>query len=128
MKRLELEPSRYGIAAMSARDVLAGNLRALMDASSRYRTTTALQDATESAGLKVGKSTIDRALKSETTLNLDYIEVIANVFGLDPWQMLTPGLVPKNPPVLRSVGETEDQLYKKMSELAKQIANLEEKT
>lgn len=123
MERLEFGPSEYGIAAMSAREVLATNLRSLMDSNPRYGTTVALEKATEELGCKVGKSTIDRALKHQTTLNLDYIEVIARVFGLDPWQLLTPGLRPKNPPVLRSTGEVEDKLYKKMGELAKEIAS-----
>ena len=50
-------------------------------------------------------------MKCQTTLNLDYIDAIARVFGLDAWQLLTPNLMPKNPPVLRSVGEVEDSYY-----------------
>lgn len=119
-------PSTYGVAAMSARDTLSENLRALMASHHTYNSTLALERATESHGLKVGKSTIDRALKGQTTLNLDYVEVIAKVYSLDPWQILTPGLVPKNPPVLRSVGEVEDKLYKKIGDLAKEIATLRE--
>lgn len=124
MKRLEFEPSNYGIASMSARDVLGSNIKALMDASNEYRSTVALERATHHKGCKVGKSTIDRALKGETPLNLDYIEAIAKVFGLDPWQLLAPGMQPKNPPVLRSVGEVEDQMYKKLKMLAKEIGDL----
>ena len=120
-----LMPSSYGIATMSARETLAENLRSLMAAHHSYKTTPAIEKATEEAGLKVGKSTIDRALKCQTTLNLDYIDAIARVFGLDAWQLLTPNLMPKNPPVLRSVGEVEDKLYKRMSELAKEIATLD---
>lgn len=118
----------FGIAAMPARETLAENLRALMDSHHTYRTTVALEKATESVGIKVGKSTIDRALKCQTTLNLDYIEAIAQVYGLDPWQLMTPGLRPKSPPVLRSVGEAEDQLYKKLDEVAKEIVKLGNKT
>lgn len=120
-----LMPSSYGIATMSARETLAENLRHLMEAHHTYRTTLAIEKATEGMGLKVGKSTIDRALKCQTTLNLDYIDVIARVFGLDAWQLLTPGLIPRNPPVLRSIGDVEDKLYKRIGELAKEIATLE---
>ena len=120
-----LTPSVYGIAHMSARETLAENLRNLMAAHHSYKTTPAIEKATEGFGLKVGKSTIDRALKCQTTLNLDYIDVIARVFGLDAWQLLTPSLAPKNPPVLRSVGEVEDRLYKRIGELAKEIATLQ---
>jgi hypothetical protein len=118
-------PSAHGIAAMSARETLAENLRNLMDAHHTYRTTTAIEKATEGRGVKVGKSTIDRALKCQTTLNLDYIDAIASIYGLDAWQLLAPGLAPKNPPVLRSVGEVEDKLYKRIGELAKEIATLQ---
>ena len=110
---------------MSARETLAENLRNLMGAHHTLKTTTAVERATEAYGLKVGKSTIDRALKCQTTLNLDYIDVIARVYGLDAWQLLTPGLAPKNPPVLRSVGVVEDQLYKRIGEIAKEIATLQ---
>ena len=119
-----LMPSSYGIAAMSARETLAENLRSLMGTHHTYRTTMAIERATEAMGLKVGKSTIDRALKCQTTLNLDYIDVIARIYGLDAWQLLTPGLAPKNPPVLRSIGDVEDKLYKRIGELAKEIASL----
>lgn len=111
----------YGIAAMSARETLAENLKALM-AAHRINTLPALERATDANGHKVGKSTVGRALNCETPLNLDYIEAIAEVYGLDPWQLLVPGLLPKNPPVLRSVGEAEDKLYRKIGELAEQIA------
>lgn len=121
-----LMPSSYGIATMSARETLAENLRHLMEAHHTHRTTLAIEKATEGMGLKVGKSTIDRALKCQTTLNLDYIDVIARVFGLDAWQLLTPGLIPRNPPVLRSIGDVEDKLYKRIGELAKEIATLQE--
>lgn len=125
MQRLPYEPSEYGIASMSAREVLGANIKALMEASTQCRSTTALEKATLHKGCKVGKSTIDRALKGETTLNLDYIEAIAKVFQLDPWQLLTPGLRPNNPPVLRSVGEAEEQMYSKIKGLAKEIAKLD---
>jgi hypothetical protein len=126
MKRSPFEPSGYGIASMSARDVLGANLKALMEASTEYKSTLALEKATLHKGCKVGKSTIDRAIRGETTLNLDYIEVIAKVFGLDPWQLLTPGLQPNNAPVIRSIGEAEDQMYLKLKGLAKEIASLSE--
>jgi len=110
---------------MSARNVLGENIKALMDASRDCRSTVALEKATALKGSKVGKSTIDRAIKGETNLTIDNIEVIAKVFGLDPWQLMTPGLRPSSPPVLRSIGETEDALYKRIGELAKEIAELQ---
>lgn len=111
---------------MGARDVLAANLRALLDSHATVNTVLALEQATERIGVKVGKSTIQRALTRETPLNLDYIEAIAKVFELDTWQLLVQNLAPKNPPVLRSIGEAEDQVYKKMRSAAQEIVKLTE--
>lgn len=122
-----LRPSSYGVAAMTARETLAENLRALMEAHHTHKSTLAIERATDGIGSKVGKSTIDRALKGETNLTLDHMEAIASVYGLDVWQLMAPGLRPKSPPVLRSIGETEDQLYKRIGELAKEIAGLQER-
>lgn len=120
-------PSIYGVAAMTARETLSENLQALMDTHHTLKSTLAIERATEAAGCKVGKSTIDRALRGETNLTIDYLEAIAGVYGLDTWQLMTPGLRPKSPPVLRSIGETEDKLYKRIGELAKEIADLQDK-
>lgn len=120
-------PSDHGIAAMNARDTLTENLRALMSSHHTYKSTLAIERATEKAGLKVGKSTIDRVLRGETNLTIDYIEAIAGLYGLDAWQLMTPGLRPKSPPVLRTIGETEDNLYKRIGELAKEIAELQQR-
>ena len=108
----------------SVRTVLATNLRALMEHSKTVKTLLALEKATEQHGQKVGKSTIDRAARGETPLNLDAIEVIAAVYGIAAWQLLVPNLTPGNPPVLKTIGDTEERLYKKLGELAKEIAEL----
>lgn len=121
-----LRPAGYGVAAMTARDTLAENLRALMSAHHTHTSTLAIERATDNLGSKVGKSTIDRALKGETNLTIDHLEAIADIYGLDVWQLMAPGLSPKNPPALRSVGEVEDQLYKRMRDLAKEINNLKD--
>lgn len=112
---------------MTARETLAENLRALMEAHRTHKSTLAIERATESIGSKVGKSTIDRALRGETNLTLDHMEAIASIYGLDVWQLMAPGLRPKSPPVLRSIGEAEDRLYKRIGELAKEIVGLQDK-
>lgn len=108
----------------SARTILAANLRKLMDNSSTVNTLIALERATELQGCKVGKSTIDRAAKGETPLNLDALEAIAAVYGLSAWQLLVPGVVQNNPPTLKTIGETEEKLYQRLGQLAKEIAEL----
>ena len=120
-------PSQYGVAAMTARETLSDNLRALMGEHHTYKSTLAIQRATEANGSKVGKSTIDRALKGETNLTIDHLQAIALIYGLDVWQIMSPGLRPKSPPVLKSIGETEDKLYQRIGELAKEIADLQQR-
>lgn len=120
-------PSDYGIAAMNARETLAENLKALMQEHHTLKSTLAIERATDANGKKVGKSTIDRAIKGETNLTIDHLEAIAAIYGLDVWQLMAPGLRPKSPPVLRSIGETEDKLYKRIGELAKEIADLQQR-
>lgn len=109
---------------MPIREVIAANLAALMAASRETKTIVAVQEATARHGNQVGKSTIDRVLKGTTALNIDNLETIAKVFGLDPWQLLVPAMQPKNPPVLKSVGEAEDKLYRRIEALASEIVEL----
>lgn len=112
---------------MTARETLSDNLRALMGEHHTYKSTLAIERATEANGSKVGKSTIDRALKGETNLTIDHLDAIAFIYGLDVWQLMSPGLRPKSPPVLKSIGETEDKLYRRIGELAKEIADLQQR-
>lgn len=120
-------PAEFGIAAMTARDTLAENLRTLMAAHHTHKTTTAIERATDGIGSKVGKSTIDRAMKGETNLTIDHLEAIASIYGLDAWQLMTPGLRPKSPPVLKSIGEAEDKLYRRIDELLEELAELRQR-
>lgn len=121
-----LELPDYGISLMPARTVLAANLKALMASSADCRSTPALERATAMKGNKVGKSTIDRALKGEANLTIDNLEVIAKVFGVDPWQLMVPNMQPKNPPVLRSIGAAEEEVYAKLRKLATEVVKLPE--
>lgn len=117
-------PNRYGISDMGVRDTFAENLRTLISMEGPLSSTLAIERATEAIGCKVGKSTIDRATRSETPINIDYVEAIAAVFGFDAWQMLVPGLQPKNPPILKSVGATEDEIYRKIRGMADKLEEL----
>ncbi len=113
-----------------AREVLADNLKALMKANPQYGKLLSLEQATATrgGGKKIGKTTLANILGKTTPVNLDYVEILAKVFGLAPWQMLVPDLRPDNPQILRSTGPEEDALYSKLGELralAKQIDALE---
>lgn len=118
------------MASPPAREVLADNLDALMKANPQYGKLLLLEQATATrgGGKRIGKTTLANILRKTTPVNLDYVEILAKVFGLAPWQMLVPGLRPDNPQILRSTGPEEDALYSKLGELralAKQIDALE---
>lgn len=120
----------YTMASPPARDVLADNLEALMKANPQYGKLLSLEQATATrgGGKRIGKTTLANILKRTTPINLDYVEILAKVFGLAPWQLLIPGLRPENPQILRSTGPEEDALYTKLGELrelAKQIDAIE---
>lgn len=125
-----VEEEPYTMNSPPARDVLAENLSALMAAHPQFSTLIALEGATATrgGGKKIGKTTLGQILNRKTPVNLDYIEILSKVFGVASWQMLVPGLQPKNPQILRSVGPDEDALYAKLGklkELAQEIGELE---
>lgn len=76
---------------MGARQHLAANLKRLMDApDSRYPTAKSVEDATARLDKKIGRSTVQRIREAATPVNLDYVEALGLVFGLEPWQLLAP--------------------------------------
>jgi len=70
----------------------------------------------------VGLGTIARIKQKQTSVGLDVIERIAEHFHIAPWQLLVPGMDPKNPPTLQPVNEKERQLYEKIMNAAREIA------
>ena len=120
----------YTMASPPARDVLADNLCALMKANPQYGKLLLLEQATATrgGGKRIGKTTLANILNRSTPVNLDYVEILAKVFGLAPWQMLVPGLRPNNPQILKSTGPEEEALWGRLGELreiVKQIDALE---
>ena len=122
-----MEEELYSMTSPPARDVLAENLKALMQANPQYGKLLALEQATATrgGGKKIGKTTLANILAKTTPINLDYVEILAKVFGLAPWQMLVPGLRPENPQILRSTGAEEDALYKKLEELRAMVKEID---
>lgn len=73
--------------------VLAANLKTLMARVGAPSSAPAVEEATKvKGGLKVGRSTVQRILKAETPVNLDYVESLAKVFGVQPWELLHPSM------------------------------------
>ena len=95
--------------------VLSTNLKMLMEASLDMRSQAAL-------GKKCGidQRTVGRILNEEHSPQLKQIEAIASAFGLSPWQILIPGLDPKNPPVCE-LTRVEKELYDKLRKLVTKL-------
>ena len=69
------------------------------------------------------QSTASRLKHQKVAPGLDKIDLIARRFGLAAWQLLVPGMDPKNPPALQPVNERERRLYERIMLAAKQIAS-----
>ena len=49
---------------------------------------------------KIGPATCTRIKQQQTSVGVEIVDKIAEVFGLDTWQLLVPNLDPANPPLL----------------------------
>ena len=70
---------------------------------------------------KTGPGTATRIKDMQTSVGLDVVDRMAEVFDLEMWQMLTPGLDPKNPPAAQPISQAERQLYERLIASIKQI-------
>lgn len=95
--------------------VLSDNIKKLMEASADLNTQAAL-------GRRCGidQRTVVRIINLEHSPTLEKIEAIATAYGLLPWQILVPGLDPKNPPVCE-LTQVEKGLYDKLRRLVTQL-------
>jgi DNA-binding Xre family transcriptional regulator len=89
--------------------VVAENLRRLM-AHHQHKTPTA---AARYVG--ISQQQMDRLLTGQK-LRVDTLERVARGYGLEPYQLLIPGLEPGNPQVLRVLSAAELRLYKALEE------------
>jgi transcriptional regulator with XRE-family HTH domain len=88
--------SRNGEEKPSPREVLSANLRALM-ASSELTT---IKKVAEASGTALSNGKVGRIYAASHTTDIDTLQHLANVFGLEPWQLLVNGLNPKALPRL----------------------------
>ena len=56
-------------------------------------------------------------------MGTDVLEKIAEVFNLQAWRLLTPGLDPSNPPVIW-LTKTERDLYENMRNAARKLVEI----
>lgn len=73
---------------------------------------------------KIGLASLDRIKKQETSVGIDTLEKLADVFGLQAWHLLTPRLNPANPPVIW-LTQTEHELYERMRSAAQQLSEIQ---
>jgi transcriptional regulator with XRE-family HTH domain len=115
MARKSKEPSEVSTASATAQ-ILAANLAGLMAAHSELNSNPKLAKKTE-----LSTGTISRLRNSDVDANLDTLERLARAFQVDPWQLLVPGMDPKNVPTLQPTSEAERRLYERIREMAKEI-------
>lgn len=118
---MQFEQIAYGISTMSARDILAANIQRLMDASPSLSSLVKVAAEAKRRGHAVSKNAVDSAKSGAHAVNMDTLDGIARAFDMEAWQLLVPNMNPKNPPVLRSIGETEDEMYKRLRSAAAEI-------
>lgn len=75
--------------SMRPRDVLAANLRKLMAAAPKL---SRLPLIVEASNGRLSNGTLDRVRRASHATSIDTLEQIAEVFGVEPWQLLVPSL------------------------------------
>jgi hypothetical protein len=71
---------------------------------------------------KIGPASCSRIKEMQTSVGLDVVDKIAEVFSLEMWQLLTPMLDPTNPPATKPISQSERQLYERLMASFKQIS------
>lgn len=115
MKKRRVTPSAVDALLSrkpSARQVLAVNVNRLMESRPDVGTTIRLARAS-----KVGNGTIGRIRNGTVACTIDTVQAIAQVFGIDVWQLLVPEFDPRNPPILRGASQAEREFYEKLEAL-----------
>ena len=96
------------MSAIDTRRVLWTNVQALMQHH------WGRENLTQLAGeAGVGPATCTRIKQQQTSVGVEVVDRIAQVFHLDTWQLLVPGLDPKSPPVL-ILSEAERDFYRRV--------------
>lgn len=84
---------------MRARDILGANVRALMAANKRLDT---IKKVSVESGGVLSNGKVGRITAASHVTDVDAIGELARVFGVEPWQLLVPGLDPGSLPMLAS--------------------------
>ena len=104
---------------MRPREVLAKNLKRLMEARPHLDT---LPKITKATGISNG--TLDRMRRAAVAVRIDELADLAAAFDLAPWQLLTPNIDPSNPPTLHIPTATERALYERLQREIEELGAL----
>jgi hypothetical protein len=104
------------VSQIDVRQVLWANVQALMEHHWRR---VSLAELSRKA--HIGLGSVSRIKEQETSVGVDIVAKVADVFHLEAWQLLVPGLDPKNPPTLMPVGEAERRLYERLAAAAREF-------
>lgn len=74
---------------MGIKEVLAGNLKALMSAKPGLSTLPKITAATDR---RLSNGKLDRVRRAVSATDIETVEELAAVFGLEPWHLLSPSL------------------------------------
>jgi hypothetical protein len=115
------QPPRLGVytlatmSSLDTRQVLWTNVRTLMHHHWQR------EDLGRLAKLaKIGPATCTRIKQQETSVGVEIVDKIAEVFGLNTWQLLVPSLDPANPPML-VLNSTERLVYRKIMDAVRDL-------
>ena len=96
--------------------VLRQNLKALLESNAGPRS----QSDFKRSKKKIAQSTVGRILRGENS-RIETLGRIAEAYSLEPWQLLVPGMDPKNPPVLQPSTKEEKELWARLRGLMEDI-------
>lgn len=65
----------------------------------------------------VGQNTISRILNAGEDSRIETVAKLAKAYDLQPWQLLVPGMVPNNPPVLQPMTKEQQEFYARINAL-----------
>ena len=86
-----------------------------------------LEDGNKSAmarKCKLPQPTLSRIANGRVTPSLEVLQVVASAYGFKVRQLRVQNFDPKNPPMLRSMSKSEEDLYLKIKELGRSLSNL----
>jgi hypothetical protein len=69
----------------------------------------------------IGPGTATRLKQQQTSVGVDIVERIADLFGLQTWQLLVPTFDPTNPPTLMPMSEAERAFYQRVISAARDL-------